>query len=248
MRHKLSRSLGPITAALAVGLAGCGDDPVQPDALFEFVEAEAVVRSAAALPTLSEIVLDAPVTDPIQRATLDLAHQLWVAGSARAHIAGPAQRRSAVTQAGPLLAELVTDEEWAVLRVRTDEWTAIAEGMLRHLSIPAVEYRLASARRHLARSDDATSREDRVYHVLLAMSDLVETTPRFVARALVDRATRLVAAADGAAREDLDETASAALERARRLADWAARAMEDGDDVRAIQRAYYAIQLVEGVR
>jgi acyl-CoA reductase-like NAD-dependent aldehyde dehydrogenase len=70
----------------------------------------------------------------------------------------------------------------------------------------------------------------------------VETTPGYVSRTLVRDAETAVHRAE--ARLD-GAPAPPALERARRLADWAARATEEQDHLRAIQRAYYAIQLVE---
>jgi hypothetical protein len=236
-----NRPLLLATAALVVGLVGCGDDPTRPDELFEFAEAEVVVRSAAALPSLGDLALGTSTRDQSQRATLALAHQLWAAGSATDDLRGSAQRQAAATYATPVLAELVAEEEWHALRRRAESWMGTADRMLVHLALPEVELRLASARRHLDRSETATTRDARVYHLLMAFSDLVETTPRYVARGLVARAEEVVAGADA----DLaGPGSSASLDRARRLADWSARALEEGDDIRAIQRAYYAIQLV----
>lgn len=231
-----------VAAALAAFLPACGDDPVRPDGLFEFVEADAVIRSAAALPSLGGIALATPTTQPSQRATLVLAQQLWATGVAGDPVRGAAQRRLAVAHATPVLAELVAEDEWPGIRSRSEDWMETAEAMLRHLILPDVERRIASARHHLGRADVAIGPEARVYHLLLALSDLVETTPRFVARGLVGDA---VAAVERA--EARGSGSDAQRERARRLADWAARAEEEEDHVRAIQRAYYAIQLVEGL-
>jgi hypothetical protein len=243
VRNTYFKPIALMTAALAAVLTACGDDPVRPDELFEFVEADAVARSAAALPSLGELAVRAPTVQPSQRATLVLAQQLWAAGAASDLPTGATQRRAAAGHAAPVLAELLTDDDWSTVRVRAEEWMGMAESMLHHLSLPAVEHRIASARRYLGRADDATSDEARVYHVLMALSDLVETTPRFVARGLVGDAAAAVrrAEANGTA------VSGAELERARRLAEWAARAEEQEDHVRAIQRAYYAIQLVEGL-
>jgi hypothetical protein len=232
-----------MSAALAALLTACGDDPVRPAELFEFVEADAVVRSAAALPSLGELAGRAPTVQPSQRATLVLAQQLWATGVASDLPTGATQRRAAAGHAAPVLAELLTDDDWLMVRTRAEEWMGVAETMLHHLTLPAVEHRIASARRYLERADGATSDDARVYHVLMALSELVETTPRFVARGLVADAAAAVRRAEtnGAA------TAGGELDRARRLAEWAARAEEQEDHVRAIQRAYYAIQLVEGL-
>jgi hypothetical protein len=235
------RMIGAVV--LLAAFAACGDDPTRPHELFEFVEADAVRSSAAALPSLAEIARRTPSSDPSHRAALVLAQQLWASGAGGETLRGAAQRRAAAAYAAPVLADLVSDDDWEAARLRADGWMASAAGMLRHLSLPAVEARLASAREHLDRSDAATLGEARVYHFLLALSDLVETTPRFVARSLVDDAAAAVARAR---RGEAGTVGSAALERASRLADWAARALDEEDHVRAIQRAYYAIQLVEG--
>jgi hypothetical protein len=227
-------------AALAAGLVACGDDPVRPDELFEFVEAEAVVRSATALPSLTEIIAGTATTEPAQTAAFDLALQLWSMGASTDDLHGAVRRQAAVAYAAPILADLRPAEDWQPVRERTERWISSAHSMLRHLDLPNVETRLVAARRHLDRADAATSHDGRVYHILLAISDLVETTPRSVARGLVVSASAAV--------DRVPATASAAdVERARRLADWAARALEEGDEIRAIQRAYYAIQLAEGL-
>jgi hypothetical protein len=240
VRNTLVRPIVLSSAALAALLAACGDDPVGPGAFFEFVEADAVVRSAAALPSLGEIIDRAPASDPSDRATLVLARQLWALGAASD--SGGARREEAISYSAPALTGLLPEEEWGPLLLRTDAWIETAQTMLHHLSLPAIEQRIATARQHVVLADAATPGAARVYHLLMALSDLVETTPAYVARGLVADAAVAVRRAEGAGVVD-----AAALGRARRLAQWAARAHEEGDHVRAIQRAYYAIQLVEGL-
>jgi hypothetical protein len=232
------------SVALAALVAGCGDDPVEPGDFFQFAEADAVMRSAEALPSLSEIALGASPAQPYQEATLVLARQLWAAGVAGEPAAGAAQRRTAVAYAAPVLTQLVPPAEWASIRVRTDEWTRMVETMLQHLTLPDVERRVVSARHHLERADAAAGDDSRYYHTLMALADLMETTPRFVARRLVADAELAVGRADAVHGADPEIPA---LARAKRLADWAARADEEEDHVRAIQRAYYALQLVKGL-
>jgi hypothetical protein len=230
------------TAALAALLSGCGDDPIRPEGLLDIAEAEALLRSAQALPTVGELAERAALADPDQRAVLLRAQELWAAGTAGDHGRGLAQRRLGARYAAPVLARTLAPDEWAVVRSGLEQWIIAAEGMVRHLVLPPVEERLRSARDQLVRADAATSPEARVYHLLLTLSDLVETTPGYVSRTLVRDAETAVHRAE--ARLD-GAPAPPALERARRLADWAARATEEQDHLRAIQRAYYAIQLVE---
>jgi hypothetical protein len=231
---------------LAVSLAGltaCGDDPLDPHARFDHTEAEAVMRSAEALPSLPAIVASATITDPGQGAILVRAQELWLAGAGAVDSRGAAQRRIAAGYAAPILAAALPADEWRRVRADIDQWLGTASRMVQQLPMPMVEARIEDAVGNLARADGAAAPESRVYHLLLASSDLLETTPRFVARTLTRDASVAVRRAEGRAAGD---RADPSLERARRLADWAAEALADENHVRAIQRAYYAIQLVDG--
>ncbi len=105
-----------------------------------------------------------------------------------------------------------------------------------------METRLDAAARHLERSDAAYSDRSRVYHLLLASSELVETTPGYVARTMTEDARSAVQSA----REREPRPDDRILDRAERLKDWAVLAVEEGEYLLAIQRSYYAIQLVGG--
>lgn len=241
-----------IAAALAAVLTACGDDVTDPDSGFASAEAEAVMRSAGALPSLPDLVdLVAPGT-PEQQAMLYRARELWDAGVASDRARGDARRRLAAGYAAPILAATLPDDALHDARSRIEDWHGVAEGMLQHVTLPAVEERLRSARRALGRADAAADSRVRVYNTLLAISELVETTPRFVARSLAADADAAVRRAEARGTGEAGSPAgdeaptSDALERARRLTDWAARAVEEGEYLLAIQRAYYAIQLAEG--
>lgn len=229
-----------LLASTVVALGACDDALTDPDGLMESVEAEAIMRSAAALPLLPQYI-DAADAATADRARLQRARELWDAGTVVDDARGDARRRLAVSHALPALLQAVPDEEWVASRQRLDEWTATASAMLRHLELATVESRVRTARRHLNRSDGATTDRDRAYHLLLAGSELVATTPRFVARAMARDAERAVR---HAATSDQPPPASI-MKRAERLKDWSARAVEDGEYLLAIQRGYYAIQLVE---
>ncbi len=115
--------------------------------------------------------------------------------------------------------------------------------MLRHIDMPEVQLRLETAERYLRRADASMTERGRAYNVLLATSELVETTPRHVARTMTASAGRAVEGASSRSEKPLSRRT---LERAERLKDWAVAAVEEGEYLLAIQRAYYAIQLVEG--
>lgn len=226
-----------------VALGACDDDITTPDGLLDSAEAEAVMRSAEALPLLPEFLEMGGAAGSGQRATLLRARDLWTQGAATADPRAAARRRLAVGYALPVLLDVVPDEEWVESRERLDDWLTTASAMLRHLSIPEVEARIQAATRQLHRSDVARSDRSRVYYLLLAGSELVETTPRFVARTLVRDARVAVQTASGAPPAPV---AASTLRRAERMRDWSATALEEGEYLLAIQRAYYAIQLVEG--
>lgn len=226
-----------------VALGACGDDITNPDGLMASAEAEVVMRSAEALPLLPQFLDLGDHAPASQQPMLHRARELWDAGTAADDPRAAARRRLAVSYALPVLLEVVPAEDWTETRERVDDWMVTASAMLRHLSIPEVEARIRAAAHQLERSDAARSERSRAYYLLLAGSELVETTPRFVARTMVRDAGVAVRAA---ASEDAAPVAAAALRRAERMKDWSATAVEEGDYLLAIQRAYYAIQLVEG--
>lgn len=230
-----------LATALAT-LTACGDDVTDPDGLIDSAEAEAVVRSAEALPLLPVFLEPGDSAGDLARATLLRARELWDAGTAIDDPRGSARRRLAVGYALPLLVETVPAHEWGTARQGMEAWMVTASGMLQHLSMPEVEARIEAASQQLRRADRASSDRSRVYYLLLAGSELVETTPRFVARSMTRDAESAIRTA--AARSDAPLPA-ATLERAERLKDWSVQALEEGEYLLAIQRAYYAIQLVE---
>lgn len=231
----------PTTLAfLLAGSSACGDDVTDPASLLESAEAEAVMRSADALPGLAELIEGAEPDGERARATLLRARELWDGGTAADDPRGASRRRLAINYAMPVLEGGVSPEQWADVRLRIDGWIGTAESMLQHLSLPAVERRIGSARRYLERADRSGA-DGGGYYLLLATSELVETTPRHVARTLNQEAERAVSQAEAA---PADTYPVKTLERARRLKDWSARAVEEGDYLLAIQRAYYAMQLV----
>ena len=240
-----------LTFVLA-GLYGCGDDVTDPDAFLESAEAEAVMLSAEQLPMLPDLLASAAPSSRRDEAVLLRAQELWVEGTV-ADDRAAARRRLAVRYALPVLGESVSHEEWTAAREGIEDWILTVERLLERLALPDVEERVAAARRYLDWSDGSVGEPRRQrYYLLLGMSELVETTPRWVARRLVGEAHAAVGRAEaehGAASEDgagaEKPLSQRTLERAQRLKDWADRAVVEGEYLLAIQRAYYAIQLVE---
>lgn len=229
-------------AALALLAGACGDEVTDPDALTDSAEAEAVLRSAAALPALPRLIdLAGDPPERSGRLALYRAQELWAAGLATDDDRGRARRRLAARYAVPSLFAALEPADWEDAEAGLLDWIATAESLLQHIALPRVETRLAAARAHLGRAAAATDERARATALLLAGAELVETTPRFLARSLAAEADAAVrdARARAADPEDPD------LLRATRLKDWAARAVAEDDHLVAIQRAYYALQLVE---
>lgn len=251
MRTRLFHATALLLAVLAPTLGGCDDGVTDPSALQASAEAEAVIRSAADLPSLGELLDRVEVADPQQQSLAYRARELWDAGSATQGPAGARQRRLAATYAAPLVAESLTPAQWLEVRERLERWESTARDMLDHIALPEVERRLAAARGRLQQADASSNARTRALHTLLVASELVETTPRYVALDLVAQAERVVSRAERrraqhtAQRARPGEQRDATLERARRLKDWAARAVTEEEYLLAIQRAYYSIQLAE---
>ncbi|MFW5947745.1 MAG: hypothetical protein ACOCUW_04565 [Gemmatimonadota bacterium] len=227
-----------LSLALA-GVTACGDDVTDPEAFAESAEAEAIMLSARDLPVLPELLDRAAPDSDTDRALAIRARELWAAGTLASDPRGAARRQLAIGYALPVLVGSVPGEDWAAAASRMADWMTTVDGLMDRVAVPEVRARLRVARRYLDRADAVeVDPRRRARYLLLAMSELVETTPRYVARHLVaDAATAL------AAGPELDDRR---LDRAVRLKDWAERAVEEGDYLLAIQRAYYAIQLAEG--
>ena len=226
--------------ALVALAAACGDDVTDPQAITDSAEAEAVLRSAAALPALPVVIERIRMPeDARSRAALFRAAELWASGVAEGGDRAAARRRLAVRYAAPTLVRHLDPAVWDDVERGLRDWSATAGAMLRHVALPGVEARLAAAARHLDRAAAAADPATRGHELLLAGSDLVETTPRFVARSLTTRAEEAVRNVRPGSMAPED------LARAERLKDWARQAVEAGDYLVAIQRAYYALQLVE---
>lgn len=241
--------------ALLLPLTGACDDAVtEPDGFVLAEEAEAVLRSAAELPTLPDIIQrTAPVDGARDRSrmVLDRAQELWMAAAADGNpVMAARRRRSAIAMASPYLAERTDRQDLDGIQQELRGWVNLASGMLRHLDLPEVETALDDAVQYLARADVAAARGDHataVWFTLTAESRLLDTTPRVVARRLADQVAAMLRTErerspdhDGAAVPD-DET----MLRAERLVAGARQALDEEDYLRAIQRAYYARQLLE---
>jgi hypothetical protein len=230
-------------------LTACEDTVTDPEEVMMASEAAAVLRSAADMPTLPGLIGgvladSANLPDPA-RYTLHSADELWARAAVENDLVRATRWRGrAVSLAAPYLAARLDSAELANLRQRLRSWIDMASGMLKHFRLPEVEQALDDAAILLARSEVAEVRGEHgtaVWLALSAQSRLVDTTPRVVARRMSDMAsTRYrVDVARGVTFDDRTQ------QRVERLVSGAREALDQQDYLRAIQRAYYATQLLE---
>ncbi|HEX6937870.1 MAG TPA: hypothetical protein VF158_00550 [Longimicrobiales bacterium] len=239
----------PILLAAALA-AACTDAPTEPLALVVAAETEAALRVAEALPTLPQVVdrlVAAGRLDPADAATLAAARSLWVEADGVADAASARLlRRRAYAQAAPAVARALGPAGLAEAETGLRRWIELAGAAASGAELPGIAAALADGRALLAAAQSARQRgrSDREAALLLEAADrLRETTPGAVARRLILQAEEALEARRGAAAPGAMER-DAAWRRAERLVDGAREALEAGDPVRAIRRAFYARQLL----
>lgn len=258
MLFPIRRSRALLAAALLLPLlplaVACDDAVTEPDNFVLAEEAESVLQSAAALPTLPDIIQRTePAGDGPDHASLvlDRAQEIWMAAAAEDNpVMAARRRRSAIAMASPYLAERTDRQDLDAIHQELRGWVNLASGMLRHLSLPEVEQALDDGVQYLARADVAAARGDHstaVWFTLTAESRLLDTTPRVVARRLADQVAQSLRfvrerGADASERPLPDDET---MLRAERLVAGARQALDEEDYLRSIQRAYYARQLLE---
>lgn len=252
----------PLRVRLAVGLAvvgiaGCRDAPMDPLVSLVTPETAAAVDVPLALPDLAELAhrtgIEVPEgswierwqdswTDPLGSGPRTDAPTSAAVGLPTA---GPEQlREEAVRRLAPLLADSLgpggTSSVLApLLRVEQDlgSLSAVPGDLLP--SVLAVRSRIEEARRALAEGRTALALEAG----LIASDQLRSIGPTAIARTLIARADRALMATVGVSH--IDELS---VSRGERMLDGARRALDEADVEKAVQRAFYAVQLLEQAR
>jgi hypothetical protein len=239
-----------VLAAIALPyLTACEDTVTDPEEVMMASEAAAVLRSAADLPTLPDIVggvlADSAGLPDSVRYALHSADELWARAAAENDLVRAARWRGrAVSMSAPYVAPHLDGARLVDLRHRLRSWIDTASGMLKHFRLPEVEQALDDAASLLARSEVAEVRgahETAVWLALSAQSRLVDSTPRVVARRMSDMAATRYRQDEARGWTADDRT----RQRVERLVSGAREALDREDYLRAIQRAYYATQLLE---
>ncbi len=229
--------------ALAAGLAlvvfgACQDDPSDPLASLVASETVPAVAVPVELPSLGDLAQQAGVRDELEP-VLDG----WVAGwEDDNELLGVAARDEAIRLAAPVLHDAlgpggVANSLAPLFRVGRDLG-----------DLPEMPADLAPRLEEIWSLIDDTQvaleegRFDRAMTTGLQASDRIRALgPRAVARTLIARADRSMMRAEVTNGFD-----PVSLSRGERLLSGARRAMEDGNYDLAIERGYYAVQLLEG--
>lgn len=229
-----------LAAAILVsaGLAGCRDAPTDPLAQLVTTETAAAVEIPEALPGLTDLALRAGVDQTV-------APQLvrWESSWSDPAL-GESARDAAVREVAPVIADaLGAGGVAAVLGALHGVEKDL--GLLADVPVdlvPAVESVRSLVRE--SRAALADGRPDRALTAGLLASDRLRSLgPVAVARTLVARADRALMATVGA-----DEVDVVAMGRGERMLAGARQALAEGDAERALQRAFYAVQLLDQAR
>ena len=233
-----SRLRGVVAGVVLVGLGACQDDPSDPLAALVSAETAPAVAVPVDLPSLAELAQRAGVREEL-RPVLDA----WVAGWEDENPdLGRAARDEAIRLAAPAL-----HDELGAGGVATTLAPLFQVG--RDLGeIPDVPADLVPRLQEVRSFVDDTraaldeGRFDRALTLGLQASDRIRALgPRAVARTLISRADRAIIRA-----QVMDGFDPVALSRGERLLSGARRALEEGQLDLAIQRGYYAVQVLEG--
>ena len=235
MRPSGQRSFWVLAGLLAGVVSGCQDAGGDPTALLTGDDVHPAVALAAELPSLPGLATRARV-EPLTSAAIDG----WIGSWTMPAREGEAARLRAYGEASGPLADALGADGIAQALARLDA-TVDAAGRLPSETLPpAVAEQLASARAQAEGARDALAAGDlrAAVQATLHGADLLRAVgPEGVARTLVARAEGGLAWAGTPADP-------VALGRAERLVHGARQAVATGDYGLAIQRAYYACQLL----
>lgn len=229
---RTSRAAGACLV-VALGVSGCHDSPTDPTASLVAEETHSALHLDASLPSLPDLAAREGVEDHVAEPVGQ-----WVVSWERSEAEGRRLREDAYRAATPALADALGRPGVA----RAVEDVALALEATRDLTADAVPAtmldRLVRARAHHADARAALAAGDNAVALdaaLRASDAFREVGPHSVALALVVRAEGALAGAS------LDEQVH---ERTERLVRGAREAIDEEDWSRAIQRAFYACQLL----
>lgn len=241
-----------LTSLLLLFVAAACADARDPVSLVTTSQTAPALDLESALPTLSALVArvlapGAPAVPAVAADGLLDALAVWTdAPGTGDDAAVEAERGRARHMAAPLLAELIDPAQVSEMGRRMRLWAAIGMSLPTEVD-PSLTQAVRVARVALDQADESRADGDVVgaMEATMAAADVLqETTPHAVAERLVHNArasltSTMASEAQGAAGAD-----STTLGRAERLLRGAEEALAGGRYTLAIQRAYYAGQLL----
>jgi hypothetical protein len=221
-----------IPGLVALCAAGCSDSPSDPLAAITTVETVPSLAISAHLPAVTELADRLPPSEVLDRAVAD-----WEASWDRED--GELVRSQARQEVVPILHDLL-GESATRTALQTLEWLRETPDLAERLP-PALGQPVADALALMTRAEEALASGDGELSLELALeaSDEVRSvTPEAVARRLIARGRTLI---------ESDDWSLGDQQRALHLLNGAQRALAREDFSRAIQRAFYACQVMQGV-
>lgn len=218
-------------AFLAVSLAACHDSPLDPLAAVTTVETVPALTVSHPIPSLAELAARVPGAG-------ELAGPVAAWERSWAQEDGEAVRAGVRVEAAPVLYE-VLGETAARSALTSLDWLASGEAGIDELPV-SLEGPLREALLLRERGERALAvgkGEEALVWALAAGDRVRSVTSQAVAQRMVRRGETLLARHEAAAGD---------LERATHLMNGARRALAEGDHSMAIQRAFYACQVLEG--
>lgn len=235
-------------------LAACSDAPTGPAVSWVALETEPALEIGPALPTLPNLVARLRTgTEPAMPAGLERAADLWREAE-RSEREGAAIRANALREraydlAAPAVSRTVSAARMARDGDRLAEWVRTARDARVEARVPAAGRWLDAAERWLRRAGEPGADPTTVVEATMrAAYELARLTPEAVARRMIRRAEAGLESAGSPAKRATLRPGRAArtFERAERLVAGANAALHEGDAVRAIRRAFYALRLLDG--
>ena len=260
-----AQSLRRLLLPAALMAAGCADAPTEPGALLVAKETRAALQVSESLPTLPGLMARAQAAAPAgagseaggthaaDDATLERAFGLWLEAQAWEPSREEGLAADAYAAAAPVLAARLAA---AGLRAGQEDargWVSLARPLVSAWERPGLRAALQEGEALLAASEERLAAGDSVAaaRALLHAADrLHQTTPWAVSGVLLGESEADLLRLGGDAIDPSPPPSDAVavrLARVQRLLHGARAAREEGDYPLAIQRAYYARQLLDGM-
>lgn len=239
-----------LAAPLLLACVACADAPTGPGALVVTPETRAALEVASALPRLPQLAAAAEATPatPAVAGALQRSSALWTAADTTGDaLRAEALRVSAAQEAAPALAAALDSTALIEAQGKLEHWVELASRAVRGARMPELDAALTDGESLLGRARAMRGAGQMATSWLLtlqASERLIETTPPAVANRLTMADEAALAALRRMGEADDGAVDERRLGRIDRLVRGAREALDQAQYDVAIQRAYYAHQLL----